>query len=116
MFEPLVKIRIESLAGGRVFAGVAPVDTPLPYLTYGRAAGSRDWTLSGPSGAEKATILVSAWAATAEDATALLEQAYARLNAQGPDFLCTGTKDVPWTYDEAQTQFRSAAMEFNLIR
>jgi len=116
MIEQLVKIQIESLAGGRVFAGVAPADTATPYLTYSQVGGGRDWTLAGPSGAEKATIQVSAWAATPDEAASLLEQAFTRLSAEGPDFMCTSTKDVPWAYDEAQTQFRNASMEFNLIR
>lgn len=116
MIEQLVKIRIESLAEGRVFAGVAPADTPTPYLTYSQVGGGRDWTLAGPSGAEKATIQVSAWTATPEDAAGLLEQAFTRLSTDGPDFMCTGTKDIPWAYDEARTQFRNASMEFNLIR
>lgn len=116
MIEPLVLNRIRTLAGGRVYPGAAPPDTAIPYLTYTRVSGDRDWTLSGPSGALKAAIQVNAWAKSPKEAAQLMEQAFALISPAGPDFSCTGAEDVPSVDDELTTKLHGAAMEFFLIR
>lgn len=116
MIEPLVLNRIKDLAGGRVFPGVAPPNTPPPYITYTRVSGDRDWTLSGPSGALRAAIQVNVWAPSPKAAAQLMEQALLLLSPGGPDFACTGAEDVPAVDDEITTKLHGAAMEFFLIR
>ena len=116
MIEPLVKARIRNLASGRVFPGVAPANTPAPYVTYLRVSGNRDWTLAGPSGALMAAVQVNAWANTPKEAAEIMEQALALLSPAGADFACTGADDVPAIDDELTTKLHGAAMEFSFIR
>lgn len=116
MIEPLVLNRIKTLAGGRIFPGVAPSGTASPYMTYTRVGGDRDWTLAGPSGSLRASIQVNAWAKTPKEADQLMGQAFALLSPPGQDFACTGADDVPAEDDELTTKLHGAAMEFFLIR
>lgn len=116
MIEPLVLARIRDLAGGRVYPGVAPPNTPPPYVTYKRVSGNHDWTIAGPSGALRAAVQVNAWAKTPKEAAEVMERAFERLSKAGADFACTGVDDVPADDDDLTTKLHGAAMEFFLIR
>lgn len=116
MIEALVFARIKTLAGGRVFPGVAPPDTPPPYMTYTRVSGTRGWTLAGPNGLVKASIQINAWAVTPRQAAEILEAAFGLLSQKGGGFSCVGADDVPSYDDQISTKLHGAAMEFHLIR
>lgn len=116
MIEPLFKKRIELLAGGRVFPGVAPTGTNAPYMTYTRVGGDRDWVLAGPSGSQHVSIQLNVWASDPKTAGELMQQAFELLSAPGPDFKCTGADDIPANDDELTTKLHGASMEFFLIR
>lgn len=116
MIEQRVYERIKTLAGGRVFPGVAPEGTPAPYATYQLTGGDRDWTLSGPSGSRRASVQVTAWAQNPGDAATLIDLVFSLVSPSGPDFSCTGVQDLPTDDDQMATALHGAAMEFFLIR
>lgn len=116
MIEALVFARIKDLVGGRVFPGLAPPNTPAPYVTYTRSGGERGWTLAGPNGLTKASVQVDAWAETPRQAAEILEAVFGLLSKNGSDFSCVGADDVSSDDDQMSTKLHGAAMEFHLIR
>lgn len=95
MIEIALFNRLEPLAGGRVFPGLAPKDTPTPYLTYTHAGGADDFALGGATGAASASLQVDAWAADHFAALTLAEAVKAALLEAGDDLAISGAERLP---------------------
>lgn len=45
----------------RIFADLAPIDTPTPYITFGRVGSEPTYTIHSSLAATRVTITVSSW-------------------------------------------------------
>lgn len=113
MIEPALKQRLQTLAGGKVFFGVAPLGTAAPFVVLTQISGRRDWTLAGPTDARSYQVQVSCWASTLLDALTLAEQAFALLAPFGDDFGCGPVNELPHAFDQP-TGLHGAQTEYTL--
>lgn len=74
---------IESLAGGKVYALVAPQGTAAPYLVHSLPSRNSDDTIEG-MGATRASVQLDAYALSALAADQLLESAVDALDPLHP--------------------------------
>lgn len=71
-FEPALVAALQGLVANRVYAELAPQDTPYPYITYQQVGGVPTNTLCGNSNGQNARVQVNVWAKTREQANTLM--------------------------------------------
>lgn len=102
---------LQSLAGGRVFWGVAPQGTAAPWIVLAKISGQRDWALAGPTGARRHNVQVDCYADTPMAALELAEAAFAALTAPGVPFGVGPATDLPGDFDDT-TRRHKASVEY----
>jgi len=112
--EDHIDTELQSLAGGRVFPDVAPLDTATPYITYHAVGGSPINFATGERPAkQKHRMQVNCWADSRIEASELgmlIEDAM-RSAAHLQVEVITGRAA---SYDE-ETNCRGTVQEFNIF-
>lgn len=99
MLEKLIQDRLESLAGGRVYGGVAPDPVQRPYITHFHMGGELGVTFCGPDGSDEGSVQIDCWAASRGEATALAWQVFNALRDAGDDFAVDSIRRLPSAYE-----------------
>ncbi|MNM21463.1 hypothetical protein D3C81_318240 [compost metagenome] len=115
MLETAVYARLQDLASGRVFAGVAPLETPTPRLSYAVVSEPFGFVLGGADGSSTPSIQVDIWAASRLEALQVGTEVIAALGAETEAFCVVGLTRLADETDEA-TGLERVAYEFTLAR
>lgn len=99
MIETVIQSRLASLAGGRVFGGVAPDPVARPYITHFHMGGQLGVAFCGPDGSDQGSVQIDCWADSRGAATALAWQVYAALKPHTPDFAASSIRRLPSAYE-----------------
>lgn len=113
MIEEAIYQRLQDLAGGNVFWGVAPENTAPPFVVLTIVSGQHDWALGGATGARSYRAQVDCYAAGHLAARDLAEQAFNLLAPAGDDFGCGPVSDLPIDYDE-ETGLKRASKDYTI--
>lgn len=104
---------LQALVGGHAYPDVAPVNTPIPYITFQAVGGEPTNFLSGENpGLSNARMQINVWAKTRIEASSLgaqVEDAMRAATYLQPEVL-TGRIA---TYDETTT-YRGTMQDFSL--
>lgn len=99
MLEVLIQNRLEHLAGGRVYGGVAPTTVARPYITHFHMGGELGVTYCGPDGSDQGSVQIDCWADSRGAATALGWQVFNALRDAGDDFAVDSIRRLPSAYE-----------------
>lgn len=102
MIETIIQARLTqapALAGGRVYAGVAPPTVARPYITHFHVGGELGMAFCGPDGSDSGSVQIDCWAESRSAATALAWQVYHRLTAQDSEFAASSIRRLPSGYE-----------------
>lgn len=113
MIEVDLYTALHSLAGGRVFWGVAPQGTAAPRIVLTKISGQRDWAMAGPTGARRHAVQVDCYATTPLAALELSEQVFDTLTTAGLPFGVGPATDLPSDFDNTAGLHR-ASVEYQI--
>lgn len=99
MIETKIQTRLATLAGGRVYAGVAPSPVARPYITHFHMGGELGVVFSGADGSDEGSVQIDCWADSRGAATALGWEVFHTLAAPGPDFAIDSIRRLPSAHE-----------------
>ncbi len=99
MIETKIQTRLATLAGGRVYGGVAPSTVARPYITHFHMGGELGVTFCGPDGSDEGSVQIDCWADSRGAATALAWQVFHALAEQDIDFALDSIRRLPSAYE-----------------
>lgn len=99
MIETIIQQRLAGLAGGRVYAGVAPDSVQRPYITHFHVGGEIGMAFRGPDGSDAGSVQIDCWAGSRGEATSLAWQVYHRLTPQDSQFAVESIRRLPSGYE-----------------
>lgn len=102
---------LEPLFGNRVFPGIAPLKTALPFLTYTHIGGEIIYTFCGPADQRNYVIQFNVWSLRQLEARERMEAARGILIA--PPFRAYPTGEMVDVYDDSTRQ-HGARQDFSL--
>lgn len=115
MIELVLIARLQALAGGRVFAGVAPKDTPTPRVTYAAVGFDLGLVLGGRrDGTQTGSLQVDVWADSRFEALQVTEELLAAMTANTGDGLVLTAINRLSDETEESTGLERVGYEFSL--
>jgi Protein of unknown function (DUF3168) len=95
----------------RVYADVAPPNTPRPYATYQAVGGEDAGTFDGPATTANSRVQVNVWSNTRNEATALIQRVISVLCAPSIAAVPIG---APVSIYEDDTKLRGSRLDFSI--
>lgn len=106
--EKLIQQRLTSLAGGRVYGGLAPSPVARPYITHFHLGGELGMTFAGTDGSDGGSVQVDCWADTRADAVALAWEVKRLLDQQDGELAASNIRRLPSDYEADTKLFRAS--------